>query len=83
MPHDPQRITETVDAEGRVTIPAHLRNKYGLAPGFKVVWIERDGEMVLCPVMAIRDLYGFLRPKPGEPSLTSVLLEERRSERER
>lgn len=76
-------MTTTVNTKGQVTIPEPLRRKYGFPPGTKVVWIERDGELIPRPVMAVRDLRGYLRPKPGERSLTAALLEERRAERER
>ncbi|MBV9278633.1 MAG: AbrB/MazE/SpoVT family DNA-binding domain-containing protein [Chloroflexi bacterium] len=76
-------MTTTVNTKGQVTIPEPLRTKYGFAPGTKVAWIERDGELIPRPVMAVRELYGFLLPEPGRRSLTEILLEERRSERER
>jgi AbrB family looped-hinge helix DNA binding protein len=76
-------MTTTVNTKGQVTIPEPLRTKYGFPPGTKVVWIERDGELIPRPVMSLRELYGYLRPKPGEQSLTDALLAERRAERER
>jgi hypothetical protein len=47
------------------------------------MWIERDGELIPRPVRPLRDLYGYLRRAPGQQPLTEILLEERRSERER
>jgi len=76
-------MTTTVNTKGQVTIPGPLRKKYGFAPGTKVVWIERDGQIIPQPVLSLEDLYGYLRAEPGQPSLTSMLLEERRAERER
>jgi AbrB family looped-hinge helix DNA binding protein len=76
-------MTTTVNTKGQVTIPEVLRRKYGFAPGTKVVWIERDGELIPRPVQSVDDLYGSLRPGPGQQSLTGLLLQERRSERER
>lgn len=76
-------MTTTVNTKGQVTIPEPLRRKYGFAPGTKVAWIERDGELIPRPVMTVRAMYGYLRTEPGQPSLTAILLEERRAERER
>jgi AbrB family looped-hinge helix DNA binding protein len=76
-------ITTTVNTKGQVTIPEPFRTKYGFAPGMKVVWIERDGELIPHPVMPVKELYGYLRPLSGEPRLTELLLEERRKARNR
>lgn len=73
----------TVNAKGQVTIPESLRARYGFPPGTKVLWIERDGEIVPRPLMSVSALYGYLETRPGEQSLTEALLEERRAERER
>jgi AbrB family looped-hinge helix DNA binding protein len=76
-------MTTTVNTKGQVTIPEPLRRKYGFAPGAKVAWIERDGELIPLPVLPVQDLYGYLRAEPGKPSLTAILLDETRTERER
>lgn len=73
----------TVNTKGQVTIPEPFRTKYGFPPGTKVVWIERNGELIPRPLLPLSDLVGLLRPAPGEQSMTSTLLEERRVERER
>ena len=74
-------MTTTVNTKGQVTIPEPLRSKYGFAPGMKVIWIERDGDLIPRPVMSVHALYGYLRPRSGEQSLTETLLEERRRAR--
>lgn len=76
-------MTTTVNTKGQVTIPEPLRRKYGFTPGTNVAWIERDGEIIPGPVRPVRALFGYLRPEPGQPALTVLLLDERRSERER
>jgi AbrB family looped-hinge helix DNA binding protein len=76
-------FTTTINTKGQVTIPEPLRTKYGFAPGMKVVWIERDGELIPRPVMPVRELYGYLRPRSGERPLTELLLDERRKARAR
>jgi AbrB family looped-hinge helix DNA binding protein len=75
--------TTTVNTKGQVTIPEPLRSKYGFAPGMKVVWIERDGELIPRPVMPVNELYGYLRSRAGERRLTEVLMEERTKARAR
>ena len=76
-------MTTTVNTKGQVTIPEPLRSKYGFPPGTKVVWIERDGELIPRPVKPLRELFGSLRAMPGQPTLTAALLRERRAERDR
>jgi len=67
----------TVNRKGQVTIPESLRDRYGLPPGTKVVWLERDGDLVLKPLLSVELLRGRL--KGGE--LTAMLLEERARDR--
>ncbi len=76
-------MATTVNTKGQVTIPHALREKYGFTPGTKVVWVERDGSIIPRPLLTIEQLYGYFRPRPGEKSLTEILLEERRADRER
>lgn len=76
-------VTTTVNTKGQVTIPEDLRRKYGFSPGTKVVWIERDGHIIPEPVLSVDQLFGILKPRPGEPSLIEELLRERHAERER
>lgn len=76
-------MTTTVNPKGQLTIPEPLRRKYGFAPGTKVVWIERDGELIPRPVSAIDALCGSISRPPGRPSLAEQLLRERRMDRDR
>jgi AbrB family looped-hinge helix DNA binding protein len=73
----------TVNAKGQVTIPGALRSKYGFPPGTKVVWVERDGDLIPRPLLSVASLYGYWSTKPGEKPLTEALLEERKAERAR
>jgi AbrB family looped-hinge helix DNA binding protein len=68
----------TVNPKGQVTIPEPLRNRYGFAPGTKVVWLERDGDLVPKPLLSLEQPRG--RFKGAE--LTTLLLEERARDRE-
>ena len=76
-------MSTTVNTKGQVTIPEPLRVKYGFPPGTKVVWIERDGELIPRPVKPWSALLGSLREDRGQEPLTEVLLAERGAERER
>jgi AbrB family looped-hinge helix DNA binding protein len=72
----------TVNTKGQVTIPEPLRSKYGFPPGTKVMWIEREGEIIPRPLLSLAEIREMLRPAPGEPGLAELLLAERRAERE-
>jgi antitoxin PrlF len=74
-----------VNARGQVTIPAKLRKQLGIKPGTRVTWFEERGRLVLAPMTArrIKEVMGFLKPKPGEPSAFEELFKERERERRR
>jgi bifunctional DNA-binding transcriptional regulator/antitoxin component of YhaV-PrlF toxin-antitoxin module len=66
-------------------IPAELREQLGLQKGTPATWTEEKGRLVLTPITEkrIREIRGFLKPKPGEPSAFEALFEERERERRR
>jgi bifunctional DNA-binding transcriptional regulator/antitoxin component of YhaV-PrlF toxin-antitoxin module len=68
-----------------VVIPAELREQLGLEKGTAATWIEEKGRLVLTPITerGIREMMGFLKPKPGEPSMFEELFAERERERRR
>ena len=47
MAVDTMDKTGTITKQGEVTIPEELREKYGLLPGETVVFLEKNGELVL------------------------------------
>ena len=53
--------TATVTSKSMVNIPARLRNRYQIKPGSKIVFIEKDSEIVLVPVPTIDALFGIDR----------------------
>lgn len=71
----------TVNPKGQVTIPGPLRTRYGFPPGMKVVWLERDGDLIPKPLLSVDQLRGRYRSEPGR--LTEALLSERAHDRER
>ena len=74
--------TAYVTSKGQLVIPARIRRKYGIKPGTKVCFLERDGELLFQPVTKeyIRSVCGMLR---SETSVTKELLEERAKDKER
>lgn len=71
-----------VTTKGQLVVPSRLRRKYGIKPGTRVSFIERNGEIVFQPVTRdyIRSIRGMF--KEG-PSLTKALLETRAEEKAR
>ena len=74
-----------ISSKGQVVIPAELREQFGLEKGTRATWTEDNGRLVLTPITAlrIREIRGFLKPKPGQPSMFEEHLAERERERER
>jgi antitoxin PrlF len=74
-----------ISSKGQVVIPAELREQFGLEKGTPATWTEEEGRLVLTPITAqrIREIRGFLKPKPGQPSMFEEHLAERERERER
>jgi AbrB family looped-hinge helix DNA binding protein len=74
-----------ISSKGQVVIPAELREQLGLQKGTPATWTEEKGRLVLTPITEkrIREIRGFLKPKPGEPSAFEALFEERERERRR
>ena len=67
----------TVNRKGQVTIPESLRDRYGFPPGTKVLWLERDGDLIPKPLLSVEPLRGRYK---GE-ELTAMLPEERARDR--
>jgi len=74
-----------ISSKGQVIIPAEMRERYGLKKGTPATWTEEKGRLILTPitVQRIREIRGFLKPQPGEPSMFEELFAERARERER
>jgi AbrB family looped-hinge helix DNA binding protein len=74
-----------ISSKGQVVIPADLREKYGLDQGTRATWTEEEGRLVLTPLTAqrIKEIRGFLKPRPGEPTMFDELFAERERERKR
>ena len=74
-----------ISSKGQVVIPAELREQFGLEKGTRATWSEERGRLVLTPItkQRLREIRGFLKPAPGEPSAFEGLFEERERERRR
>jgi AbrB family looped-hinge helix DNA binding protein len=74
-----------ISSKGQVVIPAELRERYKLKKGTRAVWRDEQGRFVLTPITEQRldEIQGFLKPKPGEPSVFEEMLKERERERRR
>jgi AbrB family looped-hinge helix DNA binding protein len=72
-----------ISSKGQVIIPAELRARVGLRKGTAATWTEEKGRLVLTPItiQRLREIRGFLKPAPGEPSAFEALFEERECER--
>ncbi|MBZ5548547.1 MAG: AbrB/MazE/SpoVT family DNA-binding domain-containing protein [Acidobacteriia bacterium] len=80
-----QSYRTVISSKGQVVIPAELREQFGLDQGTPATWTEEEGRLVLTPMTErrIREIRGFLKPAPGEPSAFEALFEERERERKR
>jgi bifunctional DNA-binding transcriptional regulator/antitoxin component of YhaV-PrlF toxin-antitoxin module len=74
-----------MSSKGQVVVPAQLRAQFGLGKGTPAIWTEEKGRLVLTPItlQRLREIRGFLKPGPGEPSAFEGLFEERERERRR
>jgi len=74
-----------ISSKGQVVIPAELREQFGLEKGTPATWTEEKGRLVLTPLTArrLREIRGFLKPKPAEPSMFEEHFADRERERER
>ncbi len=74
--------TASVTSKGQLVIPARLRRRYGIQPGTKVRFVERDNEIVLQPVTRqyIQSVCGLFQSKT---SATEMLLKERSRDKRR
>ena len=72
----------TVSSSGQIRFPAHIRKKYGIQPGTRVCFIERDNEVAVQPMTleAIRNACGMLK---SSTSATEELLRDRERDKRR
>ena len=71
----------TITSKGQIVVPARLRRRYGLKPGTKIYFIERNNEIIFQPLTkeTIRSVHGLLA---SQNSVTKELLKERAKDKE-
>ena len=74
--------TAHVTSKGQLVVPARIRRKYGIKPGTKICFIERDREVLFQPVTKeyIQSVRGMLK---SDTSMIQELLKERARDKER
>lgn len=74
--------TASVTSKGQLVIPVRLRRKYRIEPGTKILFVERDHEILIQPVTKeyVRSVCGLFK---SETSATQMLLKERAKDKER
>ncbi len=75
----------TISSKGQVVIPAELREDLGLDKGTQATWTREGSRLVLTPITEklLDEIQGFLKPRPGEPSMFEEHLKDRERERQR
>ena len=75
----------TISSKGQVVVPAELREQLGLKKGTRATWTEERGRLILMPITErlLDEIQGFLKPRPGEPSMFEEHFKERARERRR
>ena len=71
-----------VTSKGQLVVPARLRRKYGIKPGTKICFIERDGEIVFQPVTR-EYIYSVCGMFKSDTSITGELLRDRALDKRR
>ena len=82
MAHDTKITWTKVDSQGRVVIPAEVRQRMGIELSKPIAFVEEDGQLGLMTVtQGIRRAQAIARRhiKPGK-SLVDELIAERRAE---
>ena len=71
-----------VTSKGQLVIPAKIRRKFGIKPGTKICFVEREHEVIFQPLTKehIRNLAGMLK---SSTSATAELLKERKLDKQR
>ena len=75
-----QMDNSSVSTTGQIRIPAHMRKKYGIRPGMRVRFIERENEIAVQPLTedAIERACGMLKSRT---SATRDLLRMKKEEK--
>lgn len=55
--------SSTLTSKGQATIPAPIRKKLGLKPGRKILFEDRNNQVVIKKILSLSELQGSLKPK--------------------
>lgn len=55
--------SSTLTSKGQATIPAPIRKKLGLKPGRKILFEERNNQILIKKTLSLSELQGSLKPK--------------------
>ncbi len=70
-----------VGPEGRVVIPAELRQQLGIKPRDVLVFLEEEGHLVLMTRQQLKEsLWALFKDVPEDVSMTDRLIERRKEE---
>jgi len=68
-----------ITSKGQTTIPKEIRDYLQLAPGDRVMFMQRDGEVILRPVtQTLLDLRGSINPQRRPEDFDAVRQEVKR-----
>jgi len=57
-------IGSKITSSGQTTIPKRIRERFNLTPGDRVLFIEKDGEIILQPItQTLRNLRGSVQAR--------------------
>ena len=75
----------TISSKGQVVVPAELREELGLKKGTRATWTHEKGRLILMPITErlLDEIQGFLKPRPGAPSMFEEHFKDRERERQR
>ncbi|MCK6618179.1 MAG: AbrB/MazE/SpoVT family DNA-binding domain-containing protein [Cyclobacteriaceae bacterium] len=71
--------TSILTSKGQVVIPEKIRKKFGIKPGTRIAFIEKDGEILLRAITRdyFRNLAGWLK---GSGDILNELKKEKKRE---
>jgi AbrB family looped-hinge helix DNA binding protein len=63
-----KQATSRVTAQNQISIPASVRERFGIHPGTELIWVEREGEIVVRPKRyKLEDIQALLTDPPHGP----------------
>lgn len=66
-------VGSKITSKGQTTIPKRIRERLELEPGDRVLFVEREGEVVLQPVKhTLLDFKGSVEPRKSPEDLDEV-----------